>query len=223
VLVSAKGKINLVVIRRLPGKRVPTTWRLGQYPILALAEAREAARGALGDIRQGRDPKQKKESARRAQEALRHEEARKRANSFAAVAEEFISRRAQTLRSAADVEATIRRELISRWGEKPVTEISRRDFVEAIEQIADSGRLHIAHHGELYFEILFVGRRPRLVQSGNLALRGHQVKRDYWLSRGMAADLKRSRDPRPMGRQGSSWLSTRAFHATAFDPWPKAL
>ena len=86
---------------------------------------------------------------------MQQEEARRKANSFSSVAEEFIARHVRKLRSAADVEATIRRELISRWGEKPVTEISRKDVIQAIEQIADSGRVHIAHHVYSYTSKLF--------------------------------------------------------------------
>jgi integrase len=56
------------------------------------------------------------------------------------VAEEFITRHVGKLRSCHDSEATIRRELISRWGERPITEISRRDVIALIEEIADSGR-----------------------------------------------------------------------------------
>jgi Arm DNA-binding domain len=148
VIMTAKGKINFAVIRRLPGQRVPKTRVLGQYPIMALAAVRGAARGALADIAKGIDPKEK-------QEALRNEEARRNANSFASVAEEFIGRHVKRLRSGRDVEATIRREMISRWGEKPFAEISRRDIVRAVEQIADSGRLHIAHHVYSYTSKLF--------------------------------------------------------------------
>jgi integrase len=148
VIVTAKGKINFGVIRRLPGQRVPKTRVLGQYPIMALAAARETAREALADIANGVDPKGKQEAERRA-------EAQRSANSFASVAEEFIGRHVRKLRSGADVEATIRREMISRWGEKPFVEISRRDIVQAVEQIADSGRLHIAHHVFSYVSKLF--------------------------------------------------------------------
>jgi integrase len=117
-------------MRRLNGKLLRRT--LGQYPIMTLAEARDAALEALRDIERGIDPKEKKAVQRRA-EALR------RANSFASVAEEFILRHTRKLRSADDAEATIRRELISRWSEQPITDISRRDVVELVEAIADKG------------------------------------------------------------------------------------
>jgi Arm DNA-binding domain len=83
VRVSERGKLTFVVMRRLHGKLLRRM--LGQYPIMPLAEAREAALEALRDIERGIDPKEKKAVQRRA-EALR------RANSFASVVEEFILR-----------------------------------------------------------------------------------------------------------------------------------
>ncbi len=147
VIVSAAGKIDFAIIRRLPGTRAPLTRRGGQWPIVSLAKGREWAREALGDISHGVDPKER-------QEAARKDTARQRANSFAAVAEDFIVRHVRKLRSGADVEASIRRELISRWGQKPISEITRRDVIEAIEAIADkrpaTARKIFAHASKLF-------------------------------------------------------------------------
>jgi Arm DNA-binding domain len=60
VIVSAKGKADFAVIRRLPGQRVPVTRRLGTYPIVSLSQAREAALEALRDISAGVDPKERR-------------------------------------------------------------------------------------------------------------------------------------------------------------------
>ena len=90
--ISEHGKKTFIIMRRLHGKLVRRT--IGQYPIMTLAEARKAALEALRDIERGIDPKQKKDAQRRA-EALR------RANSFASVTEEFITRHVRKLRSGA--------------------------------------------------------------------------------------------------------------------------
>ncbi len=110
VRVTDKGKLTFIVMRRLRDKLVRRM--LGQYPIMTLAKAREAALEALRDIESGIDPKEKQEAERRA-------EAHRRANSFASVAEEFISRHVAKLRSGPEVKAAIRRELIGRWGASP--------------------------------------------------------------------------------------------------------
>jgi integrase len=80
---------------------------------------------------------------------------RRRANTFAVVAEDFIGRHVSKLRSASDVESTIRRELIPRWGARPITDLTRRDIIEAVEEIADSGRLHTAHNSYSYISKIF--------------------------------------------------------------------
>jgi integrase len=94
-------------------------------------------------------------SSRWAKEAVRRAEARQRANSFANVAEEFISRHVQKLRSGRDAAATIRKQLIGRWGTKPITEISRHDVVRTLEAIADAGHRHTAHKSFAHAHKLF--------------------------------------------------------------------
>jgi integrase len=146
VRVTDKGKLTFSVVRRLNGKLV--RWTLGQYPVMSLAEARDAAMDALRDIAKGVDPNQKKEAQRRA-------EALKRANSFASVAEEFIARHTSKLARPAEAEALVRRELIARWGEKPISDISRRDIIAVIEEIADSGRPYAAHKAYAFVSKFF--------------------------------------------------------------------
>jgi integrase len=146
VRVSEHGKLTFIVMRRLHGKIVRRM--IGQYPIMTLAKAREGALEALRDIERGIDPKEKKEAKARA-------DAHRRANSFASVAEEFIARHVIKLRSGPEVEAAIRRELIGRWGGRPITEINRGDIVHALEEIADSGRPYAAHKLFNYMSKLF--------------------------------------------------------------------
>jgi hypothetical protein len=166
VIVSGVGKIDFAVIRRIAGERVPRTWRLGPFPIMSLAEGRAAALEALRDIAAGIDPAKKKEAVAAALE-------RRHANTFAVVAEDFLSRHVSKLRSASEVEAAIRRELVSRWGEKPITEITRRDIVKAVEEIADSGKLHSAHH---LCQIVWLGDSSGRVWPRNVTMRGDQTQ-----------------------------------------------
>ncbi len=67
-----------VLVTRFPGSTNPTPRRIGDYPAMSLAKAREIAREWREDIRQGFDPKEKDEQRRRQQE-------RQRANLFSAV------------------------------------------------------------------------------------------------------------------------------------------
>ncbi|MGB8899566.1 MAG: tyrosine-type recombinase/integrase [Methylocella sp.] len=136
VRVSEHGKLTFIVMRRLRGKIVRRM--IGRYPIMPLAEAREAALEALRDFERGIDPREK-------QAAMGREAAHRQANSFASIAEEFIAKHVAKLRTAPEVESSIRRELIAKWGGRPITEISRRDVAELVEAIAGSGRPYAAH------------------------------------------------------------------------------
>jgi Arm DNA-binding domain len=146
VRVSERGKLTFLVMRRLHGKLLRRT--LGQYPIMTLGAAREVALEALRDIAKGIDPKQK-------QAALQRAEARQRANSFGAVAEEFIARHVRKLARPAEIESAIRRELISRWGDRPITDVSRRDVIQMVESIADAGHQGAARRAFAFASKLF--------------------------------------------------------------------
>ncbi|HKN31186.1 MAG TPA: tyrosine-type recombinase/integrase [Roseiarcus sp.] len=153
VRVTNKGKLTFNVMRRIgpkgaPVRRVVGEHRCGaQYTEGMLTQAREAARAALQDMARGVDPKQR---------ALAEQEraAERRANTFASVAEDFIWKHVASLRSGAEVEAEIRRELIPAWGDRPIIEISRRDVVRLLERVAE-GRPYVAHHLLAYLSKLF--------------------------------------------------------------------
>ena len=152
IRVTDKGKRTFVVYRRMAGEPRPVRLALGTYPPTALEDARKRARAALEDLTFGRHPKE------RERERLL-EEARRRRDTFATVAEDFIKRHLSNLRSAKATESAIRRELLGqtsedgkwvdnpkepRWRERPVTEITRRDIVELLEKIIDDDRPHMA-------------------------------------------------------------------------------
>jgi hypothetical protein len=125
----------------------PTRRALGEYGELTIEEARQKAREWLKLIQQGKDPKDEEDRQRRAEQ-------RKRANSFAAVAEEFIADKLSTERKGREVERDIRRELISAWGSRPIVEIAPhvRAVVRAIK---DRGAPYQAHNVLGYARRLF--------------------------------------------------------------------
>ena len=106
--------------------------KLGQAGHLTLAQAREKANKWLALIKQGRDPQVEEERQRR-------EEALAAGNTFGAVAEDFIKRHLKGKRQAVVVEREIRTELISDWGERPLSEITRREIIALVEKINDRG------------------------------------------------------------------------------------
>jgi integrase len=124
---------------RFPGSHNPTRRALGTYGELTLEQAREKARRWLELIGKGIDPANAEEEARQA--ALRLQ-----ANTFAAVAEDYL--RLQVIgpdperprqRKAKEVERDFRKVFISLWGERPITSISRHDVLALIEGVRDHG------------------------------------------------------------------------------------
>ena len=138
-----KGHRSFVVVRRRPGDEQPFTHVIGSYPAVALVDARKQTPVALTAINAGDTP----EDAARERQRLA---ARNRKDTFAGVAEDFIklhvnAKGEDRLRRAKEYEALVRRELIDRWGKRPVTSIDRRDVMEMLDDIK-SRSTYAAHH-----------------------------------------------------------------------------
>jgi integrase len=116
---------SFVLVARFPGSSNPAPRKIGDYPAMSLAKARELAREWREDIRQGIDPKVKQAEQRRQEE-------RRRADSFSAVFAVFSDDHLSTLRSGGDVKSAIERRVIPIWGDRPVSEIRRADINELI-------------------------------------------------------------------------------------------
>ena len=132
VRVTDKGTSTFFVMRWLSGHGKPVRFSLGTYPDMKLKEARERADEVRRDLKTGVHPGEKREAARR-------EQARRRNETFSVVAEEFLHRHAKKLCTSHEIEIIVRRDLIPRWGKRPISEITRRDVVELVREIIDRG------------------------------------------------------------------------------------
>jgi hypothetical protein len=126
--ITDNGAKSFVLVARYPRNPInPTRRALGSYGEITLDTARDKARQWLDLIRRGIDPAD--------QEAReRAEEQRKRLNSFAAMCEDFIRDKLPSEKRGKEIELTIRRELLPKWGDLPVTAITEshiRDLVKA--------------------------------------------------------------------------------------------
>jgi integrase len=127
IRVTDSGAKSFVLVARFPGSDNPTRRALGSYGAITLDTARDKARNWLELIRQGIDPAEQ-EARQRA------EEQRKRLNTFAAMVEDFIASKLPGERRGKEIELTIRRELLPKWGGLAVTAITEshvRDLVKA--------------------------------------------------------------------------------------------
>jgi integrase len=128
VRVSPHGTKSFVLVTRYPGAKHPARRSLGIYGDVTLAEAREKAREWRSMVAKGVDPKAE---AKR----LRLAEAMKNKNTVGAVAEAFIAAKISKMRCSKQATGEIRREIISRWAERPITEITRSDVVSMVREI----------------------------------------------------------------------------------------
>ena len=203
VRVTDAGKISFIVMRRIgpggaPVRRVVAEHRCGaEYTDGLLTRAREDAREMLREMAKGVDPKAKAEAEadRQKAEAARADAAKaeRAANSFEAVAEDFIKRHVLAsekgrpkLKSGPEVAATIRREIVPKWRGRLITEIARRDVVKLLESVVDDGRASVAHHLLAYLSKLYnwaIARDTYGLQSSPI-------------TRGMAKDIIGAKKPR---------------------------
>src|SRR5262245_34949518 len=107
-------------MRRMHGNPRPVRVVLGRYPDIGLAKARKLAAAALGDLVSGVHPKQRRHPI----------------NTFGALAEAFLHRPAAAKqRTASEIEKTIKRHLLPRWGARVAAEIKRADAIRMLEEI----------------------------------------------------------------------------------------
>jgi integrase len=152
--VTSNAAISFYVCRRIKGQKQPVETLIGRYPDLSLADARDRADDATRDMKKGVDPREREAEERKAKaEKKKAEEARK-VNVFGNVAETFIKRYVSTKRTAGPIAQLVRREFISRWGTKPITEITRADAIAMIEEIAEDSP-SAAHQAKIYGSLLF--------------------------------------------------------------------
>jgi integrase len=146
VRVTDRGERSFILYTRYPGRPGPARRRLGRVGELTLAEAREKARRWLALIARGIDPDAEEERARR-------EEDQRRENTFAAVADDFIrlvvigpDSADPKQRKGEERKRDIEREFVSRWGKRPITDITRRDVTAVIDAAVNRGAPYQAHN-----------------------------------------------------------------------------
>jgi integrase len=149
VRISERGKRQFILFARFGGAPNPTRRAIGEYPKVSLAQARNTARAWQAMLAQGVDP---------ATEIARHqrEEARRNAASFGVVVGAYLEHlRKRRYRSLRDVENCLNREFVSRWGDRPISDIERRDVLAVLDDLVSEGKLHAARNALAYLRSLF--------------------------------------------------------------------
>jgi Arm DNA-binding domain len=126
VRVTEKGQRTFILLTRYPGAKNPTRRAIGEVGAITLEKAREKARHWLELVQQGKDPAAEEERQRLA-------ERQRRADTFAAVAEDFIAEKLSGERKGKEVEQDIRRDLNPIWGARPITDITDIDIIGVVK------------------------------------------------------------------------------------------
>jgi len=127
---------------------------LGTTTEMGLAKARESAREAIERAQQGKAPVEVKRERREAQKA----ESR---NTFASVRADFLKlyrtrqKRKPSPRTLAELRRVLESGLFSDWNERPLSEITRRDIMDAIDHLVDEGKETAANRYLTYIKMLF--------------------------------------------------------------------
>lgn len=147
--VSTKGTATFYVVRRCKGAKSATYTALGKFTeVFGVAEARAKVPEVLQLLAQGKKPLEVEKQQRDA-------DRQRAAVTFDAVAEDFIKRHLPGRRTGHNIESLIRRRLLGQqrdgadwvangavkvhWRGRPITEITRRDAIVAIEAFKDEG------------------------------------------------------------------------------------
>jgi integrase len=144
---------------------------LGHFPAMGLAEARDAWRDAREAAGKGENPARKKPT---------------HADSFEAVADEWLQRDQAHNRSFNEVKRVVERDVKPAWEGRLIANIGRRDALELIDHIADRGAVTLARRTHAHLHRLFrwaVGRG--IIEANPLAdlpRPGKPVERDRVLA-----------------------------------------
>ncbi len=134
IRVTDTGNRTFILRTRYPGSVSPSRREIGQCADLTLTHARDKARKWRSLVKQGIDPAAEEERER--QVALR-----KQATTFGSVVEDFIREKLPAERKGRDAEREIRRDLMTKWREKPIVSISDIDVITVIKAKMQDGKV----------------------------------------------------------------------------------
>ena len=116
---------------------MPSRRTIAQVGRIGLVEARSKAKKWAEAAAKGIDPAEEESKAREA-EAGRV--------TFGAAMEDYLKRHVSKTRKAKDAEREIRKELLSRWANRALADVTRKDVVKMVDELLDRGAEHQARN-----------------------------------------------------------------------------
>jgi integrase len=151
VRVRPRGVPVYILAKRSPGDASATRISLGRVGDVSLAAARERAREASTAVRGGVEVNAEKRRAAAAKKAEReHAQQVEEATGFAPgtfgeAAERYVRTECRLLKRGADYASIIRRQLLPRWGDRPLDGLRRRDLTAVLDPLIAVEHLQAAH------------------------------------------------------------------------------
>jgi integrase len=134
LVVQPSGTKSWALRYRYAGKPVKLT--LGRWPGMSLQAARIAASEALDKLARGGNPAAEKKASK----AARMQAELEGRNKVASLLDQFDRRHLAKLKSREGALYYLNRFIRAPWGERDVQSITRRDVLDLLDEIADSGR-----------------------------------------------------------------------------------
>ena len=144
LVIQPSGAKSWALRYRFGGK--PAKLTLGRWPVMGLADARAAASEALDKIDHGKNPSVEKKATK----AAKLEAQLSDRDKIKTLIGQFDKRHLSGLKSGRVVRRELDRHVVSEWGERDIHEISKRDVIDLLDGIADSGRVVTANRVRAY-------------------------------------------------------------------------
>lgn len=144
LVIQPSGAKSWALRYRFGGK--PAKLTLGKWPLMGVADARTAATEALEAVEHGRNPAVAKKAVKAEQrEAILTE--RDKIKTLVAL---FDKRHLSGLKRGHEVRRALDVHVVGAWGERDIGDITKRDVIDLLDGIADSGRMVTANRVRAY-------------------------------------------------------------------------
>lgn len=144
LVIQPSGVKSWALRYRYAGK--PKKLTLGRWPVMGLADARAAATDAIEAVEHGNDPS----VAKKRTKAARMEAQLSERDKIKTLVGQFGKRHLSTLKSGETVKRELNRHVVAVWGERDIHDIAKRDVIDLLDGIADSGRVVTANRVRAY-------------------------------------------------------------------------
>lgn len=149
LVVQPSGAKSWAVRYRHAGK--PKKLTLGRWPLMGVADARAAASEAIDTVEHGKDPS----AAKKATKAARLEAQLTERDKVKTLIDQFDRRHLSTLKSGEGVRWFLDRFVLPAWGELDIHEITKRDVIDLLDGIVESGRATTANRVRAHLSKFF--------------------------------------------------------------------